>query len=338
MGVSGSTLSGRPLRMQAQRVDPSDGLMTEGPLRDAFGEYTIVTEKFNKPYRKKRDWYCKHEYAQYGSNDSYHYVHLDGRYYSQNPDGSKEHINLILKQASYTPPGNKSPIDCADEVDWEELNEIPDLCIARAVVTHKHMEKFMQDMKTQEKTTIYKDIAKKRRECAKLLKEKESPGVTEDEAEETDCETEEWSDEEEPTEERNENQQTTDEGEVRTPQGRMMQRMTPMPEEQLSRTMTMTPMSDLTSDNESIDESLHPGETEGRSSQKRKANEMEDSEDETPRTPAPKRGNMDRRDGTGLTVAEREERKRMANRKKRARAKAKRARVRCETEERTFDP
>jgi hypothetical protein len=117
----------------------------------------------------------------------------------------------------------------------------------------------------------------------------------------------------------------------------MAKRMTPMPEEQLSRTMTMTPMSDLTSDNESIDEPLHPGETEGRSSQKRQANEMEDSEDETPRTPAPKRGKMDRRDDTGLTVAEREEQKRMASRKRRARAKAKRARVSCETEGKTLD-
>lgn len=117
----------------------------------------------------------------------------------------------------------------------------------------------------------------------------------------------------------------------------MAKRMTPMPEEQLSRTMTMTPMSDLTSDNESIDEPLHPGETEGRSSQKRQANEMEDSEDETPRTPAPKRGKMDRRDDTGLTVAERDEQKRMASRKKRARAKAKMPRVSCETEEKTLD-
>jgi hypothetical protein len=77
-------------------------------------------------------------------------ISRDGWYYSQNPDGSKEHINPILKQAEYTPPGSNSKIDCADEVDWEGLNEIPDICIARAVVTHKHMEKFMQDMKRQE--------------------------------------------------------------------------------------------------------------------------------------------------------------------------------------------
>ncbi|KAJ5285953.1 hypothetical protein N7524_001259 [Penicillium chrysogenum] len=338
MGVSGSTLSGRPLRMQAQRADPSDALLTEGPLRDAFGEYTIVTEKFNHTYRTKRDWYCKHKYAREGDNDSYHYVHLDGRYFSQNPDGSKEHINPILKQASYTPPGSDSPIDCTDEVDWEGLNEIPDLCIARAVVTHKQMEEFMQKMKSQEKRTIDNDIAKKRRRCAQLLKGKESPGITEDEAEETDCEIEESSDEDELAEERNENQQTTDEEEVRTPQGRMARRMTPMPEELLSRTMTMTPMSDLTSDNESIDEPLHSRETECRSSQKRQANEMEDSEDETPMTPAPKGGNMDRRDDTGLTVAERDEQKRMASRKRRARARAKMPRVSCETEGKTLDP
>jgi hypothetical protein len=77
-------------------------------------------------------------------------ISRDGRYFSQNPDGSKEHINPILKQASYTPPGSDSPIDCTDEVDWEGLNEIPDLCIARAVVTHKQMEEFMQKMKSQE--------------------------------------------------------------------------------------------------------------------------------------------------------------------------------------------
>jgi hypothetical protein len=46
---------------------------------------------------------------------------------------------------------------------------------------------------------------------------------------------------------------------------------------------------------------------------------------------------MDRRDDTGLTVAERDEQKRMASRKRRARAKAKRARVSCETEEKTLD-
>ncbi|OQE77487.1 hypothetical protein PENNAL_c0061G04980 [Penicillium nalgiovense] len=115
--------------------------------------------------------------------------------------------------------------------------------------------------------------------------------ITEDEAEETDCETEKSSDEEELAKERNENQQTTDEEEVRTPQGRVSQRMTPMPEEQMSR--TMMPMSDLMSDSESIDESMHSGETEGKPSQKRKANEMEDSEDETSRTPAPKRRDWD---------------------------------------------
>jgi hypothetical protein len=123
-----------------------------------------------------------------------------------------------------------------------------------------------------------------------LLKGNESPGITEDEAEETDCETEESSDEEELAEERNENQQTTDEEEVHTPQGRVAQRMTPRPEEHMA--WTMTPMSDLTSDIESFDEPLHSGETECRSSQKRKASEMEDSEDETPRTPAPKRGTL----------------------------------------------
>lgn len=76
-------------------------------------------------------------------------IFRDGWYYSKNPDGSRERINPILKQAFYTPPSNRR-IDCSDEVDWEGLNEIPDLCIARASVTHELVGKFMEKMKSQE--------------------------------------------------------------------------------------------------------------------------------------------------------------------------------------------
>lgn len=73
----------------------------------------------------------------------------DGRYHSTNPDGSREEINPILKQAFYTPPTSNRRIDYSDEVDWEGLNEIPDLCIARASVTHEAVGKFMQEMKSR---------------------------------------------------------------------------------------------------------------------------------------------------------------------------------------------
>lgn len=76
-------------------------------------------------------------------------IFRDGRYFSQNPDGSKETINPILKEAFYTPPGSNHQIECSDEVDWEELNEIPDLCIARASVTHEAVAKFIQEMKSR---------------------------------------------------------------------------------------------------------------------------------------------------------------------------------------------
>ncbi|KAJ5436819.1 Dimeric alpha-beta barrel [Penicillium cf. griseofulvum] len=45
----------------------------------------------------------------------------------------------------------------------------------------------------------------------------------------------------------------------------------------------------------SIEEPMNPGETEGRSSQKWNANEMDGSEDETIRTPPTNRGNMNKR-------------------------------------------
>ncbi|CAG8886100.1 unnamed protein product [Penicillium egyptiacum] len=308
MGVSGSNLSGRPLRMQAQRVDSSDTPPTHGPLKDVFGEYTIVTGKFN-----------------------------ERSVLLQKPDGSEESINPILKQAFCTPPRSNRRIDCSDEVDWEGLNEIPDLGIARASVAHKHVEEFMQMMKSEEKRIVDNDIAKKMKICARMLKGKEIPDMgTDDEAEETECETAESSDEEGPVEERKENQQRKDEEEDHAPQGRAAQRKTPMPEEQTA--ITMTPMSDSTSVNESIDKPRHPGQTEGRSSQKRKGNEMEDSEDEAPSTAAAKRANTDRRGGPGLTVAERQEQKRLANRRKKQRVKAKRARARHEIEERALEP
>ncbi|CAI7610017.1 unnamed protein product [Penicillium glandicola] len=196
MGVSGSTLSGRPLRMQAQRADASDTLTMQGTLKDVFGEYKIVNENFTK----KKDWYCKHQYVREGGTDGYHYLHLDGRYYSQNPDGSVESINPILKEAFYTPPKGNRRIDCSDEVDWEGLNEIPDLCIARASITHKLVGEFIEKMKSQEESTIRNDDTKKRKICANMLRGKETANMyTEDEDEETECESEEVSDDEEET-------------------------------------------------------------------------------------------------------------------------------------------
>ncbi|KAJ5517203.1 hypothetical protein N7527_008763 [Penicillium freii] len=331
MGVSGSTLSGRPLRMQAQRVDPSDTTTMQGPLKDVFGEYTIVRGKFNGRPSTKRNWYCKHQYAREGGNDSYHYVHLDGRYHSTNPDGSREHINPILKQAFYTPPTSNRWIDCSDEVDWEGLNEIPDLCIARASVTHEAVGKFMQEMKSQEEKTIKNDQTEKRKICARMLKGKETEDMgTDDEAEETDyeteeteCETEEVSDEETATKkkkkERKDNQQRTDSQEDHTPQETAAQRKTPMLEEQASN-------------NGSIDESPHLGEAEGTSSRKRKANEMDDGEEQTAGTPVAKKANMNRR--RELTAAERKEQRRNANRRSRDR-KRRKALARQEMEERT---
>ncbi|CAI7596514.1 unnamed protein product [Penicillium viridicatum] len=336
MGVSGSTLSGRPLRMQAPRVDPSDTTTTQAPLKDVFGEYTIVREKFNGRPSTKRNWYCKHQYAREGGNDSYHYVHLDGRYHSTNPDGSKEHINPILKQAFYTPPTSNRWIDCSDEVDWEGLNEIPDLCIARASVTHEAVGKFMQEMKSQEEKTIKNDQTEKRKICARMLKGKETENMgTEDEAEETEyeteeteeteCETEEVSDKERATKkkkkrkERKENQRRKDSQEDHTPQETATQRKTPMLEEQ-------------TSNNESIDESPHLGEAEGTSSRKRKANEMDDGEEQTAGTPVAKKANLNRR--RELTAAERKEQRRNANRRSRDR-KRRKALARQEMEERT---
>ncbi|KAJ5490324.1 hypothetical protein N7453_011149 [Penicillium expansum] len=333
MGVSGSTLSGRPLRMQAQRVDPSDTpashqiATTQGPLRDVFGEYTIIKEKFNQTSSTKRDWYCKHKYDREGGLDGYHYVHLDGRYFSQNPDGSKETINPILKEAFYTPPGSNHRIECSDEVDWEELNEIPDLCIARASVTHEAVAKFIQEMKSRADRTIQIDRTKNRKICARMLKGKETADMeTDDEAEETETETEEVSDEEGATKKQKENQQRNDCEEDHTPQETMAQRETPTPEDQMLR--AVTPISDLKSIYESTDESTDLGETEGTSSQKRKAIEMDDGEDETMRTPAAKRANTHRRREPELTAAQRQEQKRIANRRKRERAKTRKASAR----------
>ncbi|OQE06886.1 hypothetical protein PENVUL_c016G07234 [Penicillium vulpinum] len=124
-----------------------------GPLKDEFGEYIIRTQKFNE----RKDWYCTHQYVREEGDYCYHYVHLDGRYYSKNPDGSSESINPILKEAFYTLPGGDVPIDCSDEVDWDRLNEIPDPCIARAALTHKGLGDFLQKMKSQEKKIVAND-------------------------------------------------------------------------------------------------------------------------------------------------------------------------------------
>ncbi|OQD62962.1 hypothetical protein PENPOL_c010G05151 [Penicillium polonicum] len=299
MGVSGSTLSGRPLRMQAQRVDPFDTTTMQAPLKDVFGEYTIVREKFNGRPSTKRNWYCKHQYAREGGNDSYHYVHLDGRYHSTNPDGT------------------------------------------RASVTHEAVGKFMQEMKNQEEKTIKNDQTEKRKICARMLKGKETDDMgTDDEAEETEyeteetgCETEEVSDEKRATKkkkERKENQQRKDSQEGHTPQETAAQRKTSMSEEQMPRAVMS--MSELTSNNESIDESPHLGEAEGTSSRKRKANEMDDGEEQTAGASVAKKANMNRR--RELTPAERQKQRRNANRRSRER-KRKKALARQEMEERT---
>ncbi|KAJ5827457.1 Dimeric alpha-beta barrel [Penicillium robsamsonii] len=281
--------------MRAQRADPSDTPTAEGLLKDDFGEYTIRTEKFNDA----NDWYCRHHYVRDGGVYGYHYAHLNGLYYSKNPDGSSESVNPILKEASYTLPGNKIPIDYSDEVDWERLNEIPDPCVARASVTHKLLGEFLQKLKNQEEKIVAIDQAKKRATWKRRLKGKESPDmITEDEAEETECETEETSDEEDASQQmlseqrKREKENGTEENE----------------EERCANHMH--------EDIESIDQPMDAVETEGISSQKRKADEMDGSEEETARTPAAKKGNMNKRRESTLTEREK---KNAANRRKRER-------------------
>ena len=99
----------------------------------------------------------------------------------------------------------------------------------------------------------------------------------------------------------------------------------------------VTPMSELTSNNQSIDESTHLGETESTSSRKRKANEMDDGEEQTARTPVVKKANMNKRRQPKLTAAERQERRRSANRRSRESAKRKKALARKRMEERTSE-
>ncbi|KAJ5494522.1 hypothetical protein N7463_010609 [Penicillium fimorum] len=316
MGVSSSTLSGRQIRMRAQRADPSDTPVsaqialpiicthqlwkqhqtTEGLLKDDFGEYTIRTEKFNDA----NDWYCRHHYVRDGGVYGYHYAHLNGLYYSKNPDGSSESVNPISKEASYTLPGSKVPIDYSDEVDWERLNEIPDPCVARASVTHKLLGEFLQKLKNQEgKKIVTIDQAKKRATWKRRLKGKESPDmVTEDEAEETDYETEETLDEED-TIQQMLSEQRTREKENET-------------EENEEERCVNHPHEDI----DLVDEPMVAVETDGTSSQKRKANEMDDSEEETASTSAAKKGNMNKRRKS--TLSEREK-KHAANRRKRER-------------------
>ncbi|OQD94313.1 hypothetical protein PENSOL_c026G07146 [Penicillium solitum] len=270
---------------------------TQGPLKDVFGEYTIVREKFNGRPSTKRNWYCKHQYTREDGNDSYRYVHLDGRYHSTNPDGT------------------------------------------RASVTHEAVGKFMQEMKSRKEKTIKNDQTEKRKICARMLKGKEAEHMgTDDEAEETEYETEEVSDEERATKKnkkRKEKKQRKDGEEDHTPEGLAAQRKTPIPEEQMPR--AVTPMSELTSNNQSIDESTHLGETEGTSSQKRKANEMDDGEEQTARTPVVRKANMNKRHQPKLTAAERQERKRSANRRSRESAKRKKALARKQMEQRTSE-
>ncbi|KAF4770869.1 hypothetical protein N7455_007204 [Penicillium solitum] len=172
-----------------------------------------------------------------------------------------------------------------------------------------------------------------------MLKGKEAEHMgTDDQAEETEYETEEVSDEERATKKnkkRKEKKQRKDGEEDHTPEGPAAQRKTPIPEEQMPR--AVTPMSELTSNNQSIDESTHLGETEGTSSQKRKANEMDDGEEQTARTPVVRKANMNKRRQPKLTAAERQERKQSANRRSRESAKRKKALARKQMEERTSE-
>ncbi|KAJ5951194.1 uncharacterized protein N7479_009607 [Penicillium vulpinum] len=85
-----------------------------------------------------------------------------------------------------------------------------------------------------------------------------------------------------------ENPQRKHDEENHGPKESAAQRQISTPEKQIRRAATS--MSDLTSENESIDQAMDLREADGRSSQKRKANELDD-EDERVRTLAAKRGN-----------------------------------------------
>lgn len=161
---------------------------------------------------------------------------------------------------------------------------------------------------------------------------------TEDETEETDCETEEVSGEERATKkkkERKENQQRKDGKENFTPQETAAQRIALMPEEQMSK--AVTPISELRSNNESIDESTNLGQTKSKSSRKRKANEIDDGEEQIARTTVAKKANMNRRRQPVLTDAERKERRRIANKRSRESANRRKALARKQMEERTSE-
>ncbi|KAJ5158953.1 uncharacterized protein N7500_008604 [Penicillium coprophilum] len=305
MGVSSSTLSGRPIRMRAQHGDPVDTPTAEGHLKDDFGEYTIRTEKFND----SNDWYCRHHYIRNGGVYGYHYAHLNGRYYSKNPDGSSESVNPTLKEASYTLPGSKIPIDYSDEVDWEILNEIPDPCVVRASMTHEHLREFLEKLKNREEKIVASDQAKKRATWKRMLKGKESPDmVTEDEAEETDYETEKASDEdEEEASQQRLSEQRTGENESET--GGDDHRRASHQHKNV----------------ESMDEPVDAVETEGTSSEKRKAIELNDSEEEMTRTSTAKRVNMNERQRS--TFTEREKRNAANRRKRERRRKAREAKL-----------
>ncbi|OQE38002.1 hypothetical protein PENCOP_c009G08960 [Penicillium coprophilum] len=308
MGVSSSTLSGRPIRMRAQLGDPVDTLTAEGHLKDDFGEYTIRTEKFND----SNDWYCRHHYIRNGGVYGYHYAHLNGRYYSKNPDGSSESVNPTLEEASYTLPGSKIPIDYSDEVNWERLNEIPDPCVARASMTHEHLREFLEKLKNRKGKIVASDQAKKRATWKRMLKGKESPDmVTEDEAEETDYETEETSDEEE-----------EEASQQKLPEQGTGELESEKEEKKDGRA------SHQHEDVGSMNGPVVAVENEGTSPQKRKANEMDDSEEEMARTTTAKRVNMN--GGHGSTLTEREKRNAANRRKRERRRKAREAKLEME--------
>ncbi|KGO74142.1 hypothetical protein PITC_022000 [Penicillium italicum] len=94
---------------------------------DKFGGYQVVRANYNF----KGDWYCKHEYAMYPGAESYHYVNGTGWFYSMNPDGSEEKLHVKKRKAWYGPPDSDDWEDWSDEVPWDKLAAIPDLCVAR---------------------------------------------------------------------------------------------------------------------------------------------------------------------------------------------------------------
>ncbi|KAJ5951199.1 uncharacterized protein N7479_009612 [Penicillium vulpinum] len=99
---------------------PVDMSIPQKPQRryyDKFGGYNV------------NDWYCKHEYHCYPGAESYHYINLNGWYYSMNPDGSEEKLHMKRKEAWFGPPDNDDWENWPNVVPWDKLPAIPDRCI-----------------------------------------------------------------------------------------------------------------------------------------------------------------------------------------------------------------